>query len=382
MSSPAASGVRLGSVEGGPEQRVRWGPLLVTIALVVVAGVLLAGLFTALGTEKSDALGWDFRATYYPAGEAVVSGASPYPHDVGDVSDERTVYAYPPQLAFAVAPFTMLPIDVAAVVAMLASLAALMGAIALVGVRDVRCFAALIIWAPGWNSLETANVSALLTLLVALAWRFRGKPSVLASTLGVMVSLKLFLWPLFVWAASTRRTTAAVLGCVVAAALTISTWAAIDFAGLRAYPDLLRRVASQESYSLERMGIALGLSPRASYVGTLIASGLLVVLCITWARRGDEPRALLAAVAAALAGTPVLWLHYLVLLAVPLALLRPRFSALWLLPVVLWICPRSAVSDHLTLFVPAAVTATFVIALSRHPVERLRRESVVGAARG
>jgi hypothetical protein len=276
----------------------------------------------------------------------------------------------------------MLPIDVAAVVAMLVSLAALMGAIALVGVRDVRCFAALIIWAPGWNSLETANVSALLTLLVALAWRFRGKPSVLASTLGVMVSLKLFLWPLFVWAASTRRTTAAVLGCVVAVALTICTWAAIGFAGLRAYPDLLRRVASQDSYSLERMGTAVGLSPRVSYVGTLIASGLLVVLCIAWARRGDEPRALLAAVAAALAGTPVLWLHYLVLLAVPLALLRPRFSALWLLPVVLWICPRSDVSDHLTLFVPAAVTATFVIALSRHPVERLRRESVVGAARG
>ena len=30
--------------------------------------------------------------------------------------------------------------------------------------------------------------------------------------------------------------------------------------------------------------------------------------------------------------TPIMWLHYLVLLMVPLALTRPRFSALWLVP--------------------------------------------------
>jgi alpha-1,2-mannosyltransferase len=382
MSSPVVSGKRLGVASSGAEQRVRWGAFLVTAALVVAAGVLFAGLFTAIGAENSDALGWDFRATYYPAGEAVVRGASPYPHDVGDVSDVRTVYAYPPQLAFAVAPLTVLPIDVAAVVAMLASFAALMGAIALVGVRDVRCFAALMIWAPVWNALETANVSAFLALLVALAWRFRALPLALASALGVMVSIKLFLWPLIAWAACTRRTAAAVLGCVLAVALTVCSWAAIGFAGLDAYPELLRRVASQESYSLERIGLTLGLGSQASYLASSIVSGLLIVLCVAWERRGDESRALLAAVAAALAGTPVLWLHYLVLLAVPLALLRPRFSALWLFPVVLWICPRSDVSDDVTLFVPCAVTAIFVVALSRRPAESLRRESVLGVSRG
>jgi hypothetical protein len=367
MSSPAVSDKRLGLAPTGAGRRVRWRSLVVTVALVVVAGILFAGLFTAIGSQSNDALGWDFRATYYPAGEAVLEGSSPYPHDAGGAFDERAVYAYPPPLAFVVAPFTALPIDAAAVLAMLASFAALMGAIALVGVRDIRCFAALVIWAPGWNALETVNVSAFLALLLALAWRFRAVPWALASALGLIVSIKLFLWPLFVWAVFTRRAAAAVLGGAIALGLSIGTWAVIGFAGLRAYPDLLHRVASQESYSLERIGIAVGLSPRGSYVATFIVSGLLVLLSVIWAGRGDEPRSLLAAVAAALAGTPVLWLHYLVLLAVPLALFRPRFSALWLLPIALWICPRADVTDNVTLFVPAVVVVMFVFALLRRP---------------
>jgi hypothetical protein len=39
--------------------------------------------------------------------------------------------------------------------------------------------------------------------------------------------------------------------------------------------------------------------------------------------------------AAALVMTPILWLHYLVLLFVPIALVRPRLSALWFAPLAL-----------------------------------------------
>jgi hypothetical protein len=368
VSSPTVSGDQLGPDARAQRKRVHWGSLFVAVVVVTAAGVLFAGLFAAVGSDRHDALAWDFRATYYPAAEAVVNGSSPYPDDVDGVLDERTVYAYPPQLAFVIAPLTALPIDVAAVVAMLASLAALMGAIALVGVRDIRCFATLILWAPGWNALEMANVSALLALLLALAWRSRAAPLSLATALAVMVSIKLFLWPLFVWAAFTRRVTAAILGSGFAIALTAVSWALIGFAGLGAYPDLLERVAEQESYSLERVGLGLGLDSHSSYLATFIVSGLLTLLCVTWGRRGEEERALLAAVLAALALTPVLWLHYLVVLAVPLALFRPRFSPLWLLPVVLWICPRAEVADNVTLFVPAGVAAILAVALLRSSV--------------
>ena len=87
------------------------------------------------------------------------------------------------------------------------------------------------------------------------------------------------------------------------------------------------------------------------------------------ARRGDEVGSFACAIAAALAFSPVVWLHYLVLLAVPLGIARPRFSALWLLPIVLWVCPRAGNGDGLQPFLPALVAVVLVGAL----VERSSR---------
>ena len=43
------------------------------------------------------------------------------------------------------------------------------------------------------------------------------------------------------------------------------------------------------------------------------------------------------ALAAAFVITPIVWLHYLVLLVVPIALARPRLSGLWLVPLAMTI---------------------------------------------
>ena len=83
----------------------------------------------------------------------------------------------------------------------------------------------------------------------------------------------------------------------------------------------------------------------------------LLVLVARFARQGDDERSFFAAIGAALALSPIVWLHYLVLLAVPLAIARPRFSPLWLLPIVLWVCPRSGNGDGVETFLPVAVTA-------------------------
>ena len=50
-------------------------------------------------------------------------------------------------------------------------------------------------------------------------------------------------------------------------------------------------------------------------------------------------RALTLTVALALVSSPLLWSHYLALLLVPLALLRPRLHWVWLLPVLMWVSP-------------------------------------------
>ena len=48
---------------------------------------------------------------------------------------------------------------------------------------------------------------------------------------------------------------------------------------------------------------------------------------------GDR-RAFGLAVIAALTATPIVWEHYMVLLFVPIALMSPRLSRAWLIPVV------------------------------------------------
>ena len=85
----------------------------------------------------------------------------------------------------------------------------------------------------------------------------------------------------------------------------------------------------------------------------LLAGGVLLVGVVVLGRRGDDSHAFACAIVATLALSPVLWLHYLVLLSVPLAICRPRFSAIWLVPIVLWVCPRADNGDGLQPFLPA-----------------------------
>ena len=355
-------------------QRMDWWRVLTTGGLLAAASILVAALFTGLGSGE---LGWDFRVAYLPAAEAVLDGTSPYPPDPNAPAlDVRSVYAYPPQLAVFLAPLAVLPVDVAVVLAFLASLAALMAAIYLVGVRDIRCFAVVPIWASSWNALEMANLSAALALLLALVWRYRSHFVPLAAALGTMVALKLFLWPLLVWAAVTGRVRGSVAAVVIGAATTLAAWAVIGFAGLREYPDLLARIEGQESYSVAGMAGALGLGVGAGRALTFLAGGLLLAVCVTLARRGDERRAFIVAVGSALALSPVLWLHYLALLAVPLGLARPRFSPVWLLPIVLWVAPRSENGDGLEPFLPALVALILLFVLVVRPRERPRLSEV------
>ncbi len=120
------------------------------------------------------------------------------------------------------------------------------------------------------------------------------------------------------------------------------SWAAIGFAGLTGYPDLLRRLEDtigQDAYTTYIMAIDLGASPEAARALSL-AFGLLILAAVVWiARRGDERSAFILAIAAALALSPLVWLHYFALLVVVVALAQPRLGALWFLPLVMFVCP-------------------------------------------
>jgi hypothetical protein len=188
--------------------------------------------------------------------------------------------------------------------------------------------------------------------------------------LGLAVSAKLLLWPVFVWAAATRRLRVVAFAIAIGTAVTVVAWAAIGFAGLAEYPDLLERLSelqSERSYSIVGMASTLGLADEIGSAVTVLVGGALLVGCVLLARRGDEERSFTCAVAATLALSPIVWLHYLVLLLVPLAILRPRFSLIWLLPVVLWVSPRPGYAEGYETFMPALVAAILVTVLLVRP---------------
>ena len=311
----------------------------ILLGLCVV--VFSVGFLTA---SALDLYSWDFRQQYIEGARDVVAGRSLYVSPDEPNFKDDVPYVYPPTLAVALVPLTVLSDHAAMVVAALGGLCAVIGALALVGVRDMRCYLAVLASAPTWNLLETGNVTALLTLGLALAWRYRATVWPLALVLGMSVALKLFAWPLVVWAAITNRLSAAVRAIAIAISVTACAWAAIGFQGLTEYPALVRTLYqawAEDSYSIVGMASVLGLgSTPIRVVVVLVGCGLLTG-CWRYARRGDDSRAFTCAVAAALAFTPIAWVHYLWFLLVPLGIARPRFSAVWLLPLLTWLVPRT-----------------------------------------
>jgi hypothetical protein len=191
------------------------------------------------------------------------------------------------------------------------------------------------------SAVGLGTVAPLLLLAVAAAWRWRDRALRPAAAIGAAVALKLFLWPLGVWLALTRRLRPAAATAGFALALALVPWAALGFAGLSGYPDLLHRLAHGEagaSYSIYAIGLQLKLpGTGAAALSVLVASALLGAAALVardrrWTPRHRDVATLTLVLAASLAASPIVWIHYFLLLLVPLALTRPRLTPLWFVP--------------------------------------------------
>jgi len=328
---------------------------------------------------------YDF-AIFLRASEDVRAGDSPYV-DPGTISEGSPApYVYPPLLAIALIPATVLPDEVrgsspAGVLVSLLLIACVVGTLALLDVRDWRCYPVALLYPPTLENVEYGAVGPALALLVALGWRYRDRVWPVAASVGAAIALKVFVWPLLVWLAATKRSAAAVGAAVAAVGLALGSWAAIGFDGIADYPDLLRRlsdVEAENSYSAYAILVAIGVPSGLAHVGVTGAAATLLVLAWRAARSADgDRRALTLALAAGFVLTPILWLHYLVLLVVPIALARPRLSVLWLVPLAMTVFelldlykgwPRG---DGWALASVAAVMTVVFAAASRSPGRRL-----------
>jgi hypothetical protein len=283
--------------------------------------------------------GGDF-AIFRRAGSAVLHGHSPYVQPTLKLLAANDRFVYPTPFALPFVPFAVLPEKAAAIAFLVLSVAAVLGSLQLLGVRDWRCYGASLLGLPVFGALGVGSIGPLLLLLCALGWRFRDR-TVAGVPIALAAAAKLFLWPLLVWLLVTRRFRAfavslATLGVIVA------VWAGIDPGGLRRYPDtvrLLNEVQRWKSYSVQSLLISLHVPALAGELAAGAVGVAAVVALVLLRRRGDEVT-FGAAVVAALIATPILWNHYLVLLLAPIALARPRLAPLWLLPLALWATPH------------------------------------------
>lgn len=315
-----------------------------SVGRILVFAVLPVALVVWFLTDVPRATyAWDFSA-FWHAANAMGHGGNPYPAGHIDVSGPLQVYVYPPLLGELLLPLGYLPFLPAAIVFIVASALALLAALWVLGVKDWRCYGAVFLWMPTLHALRLGALTPFLVLLVAVALRFDARRFGRRVGLIGAVALKLFLWPLFFWEGAVRGVAPVVRSAAVALMVVVASWAFIGFEGMTSYPHLLRVVEEQwvaNGYGIATVLNAIGLPTQAITwaLFALAAVSGLSVAALT--RRGSltGQEAFVLLLAAALLLSPVLWLHYAALLAVPLAVLSPRFDRLWCVPLLFWLTP-------------------------------------------
>ena len=317
---------------------------------------------------RGDVIPVDFHV-YRQAAEEIADGDSPYPW-----------FAYPPLSALGAVPFTFLSVAAADFAVKALLVLGVLAVLAVLGVRDWRCYPLALLWPSVNAAVQTGNITIPLALAAALLWRFRDRSVIAGASLGASVAAKFLFWPIWVWLVAVGRRSAAVWSIVAGIAITLATWAIVDFGALFGYPERLRQLSEDtkgNGYTLDTFAMDLGAGQTvAKALMGAVALGLLVAVVVT-GRRGSEQRSFVLAVAAALACSPIVWLHYFALLLVPVAVVRPRLGPLWFVPLAMWgfgagTGNGSTGSAAVVLLV---VAATFALAVREAPAGERRRDA-------
>jgi Glycosyltransferase family 87 len=336
---------------------------------------LLALYFAIAPNVLGDSQAADFHFNYYYAAEAIRAGENFYPPAdfvVRGPGDLIIDYVYPPLVALLTVPWTVLPVGLAEVLFQFLLVAVFVATLALLGVRDWRCYGLAFLWPPVTDAIATGNISILLGLAAAVVWVYRDRARLAGAALGVSVAAKVFLWPLTVWLAATGRARAALWSVGVAAATLFVSWAVVGFRGITDYPDLVRRLTDrmdERSYSVYALAVDVGVPAGVAWALWLATALAVLGACVVVARRGDERRAFVLALAAAIAFSPIVWLHYFALLLVAVAIVQPRLAPIWFIGIPLQVVVDTGVYNGSTFQTAAVlVAAAGTIALALAPV--------------
>ena len=278
------------------------------VALGLSAAFVVGHLMQA---HRSGFFASDFKLE---AAQRLIDGHTLYP-PIGTGNGD---YPYPPIWAMLVTPLLLFPPVAAQYVAGALCAFAILGALWAVGLRDPYCYAIALCSGPVILVVTVGNPTAVVTLLIALAYRFGSAP------VGAAIALKLYAWPMLLWGLLTRGRRDFAIGVAVAVAAIIAPWALIGFDGIDRYLAVSREIT-------EAARLDSGVLP-------FRAQAVLTGLALTgmWLRRDRPADSFAFASLAMLTASPVLWGFYLVAGLIPLAIHRPRISVAWLLLLALW----------------------------------------------
>jgi hypothetical protein len=298
-----------------------------SIVLFAVLPALTLATMLAVGLSDTS-LSADFHHEIYPQAKQILEGHNPYPPPDFDPTVGAN-YIWPPLVAYLVAPLTVLPLGVADVVMLVLGLACIAASLWLVGLRDWRVYGLVAMWPQVAGEMRVSHLTAPLCLLLALAWRSRDRRLQPGVLLGFATAMKFFVWPLGIWLASRRRYGATLLAAGIAG---VSLLLLLPYISIRDYAQSLLQLGrgfDQDSYTLFGLLVQSGASETVGRLA-MWACGLLL-LGATW-----RYRSFTLAIAAALTISPIVWLDYFALAAVPLAIARPRLTWVWFLPLATW----------------------------------------------
>ncbi len=334
------------------DRRELWrGAVLVAIAMVAVCMEFLNVL--------SGQYGKDFHHGIWSAGADVLHGRNPFPPaNVHFLLAHPNGFVTPAPLAVLGVPFSLIPFPIAIILWNLICIGAIVLALRVMGVRDLRIYLLAIASLPLLDSLNNGQPDAIFAMGAALLWRYRdsSKGAIVA---GALIAAKLLAWPLLIWFLVTRRIRSVGVALASAGAFLLGGWALIGFQGLANYPSLLTADAKAFElwkysfgfvHALSPLGLSIGVT-RALALALAAAVALTIVLL---ARRSDEGW-FSAALTFGVLSSPFVWPHYLVLVLVPLALASRDRLGIWL---------ATAYGFWIIQFVPSTTTEKAIASLA------------------
>ena len=338
------------------------------LPVVVLMGT--AAAVTWISNIRQGVFGFDFYRGMWVASHHLAHGQSIYPAaDPGTLLGQGAPYVWPPPLALLGVPLTWLPWHAAGVVWVLLNLAFLAGGLWLVGLRNWRLWLLALFSFPVTSGLLLGQPNGLLALLAALAWRYRDQALRGGAAAGAAVALKLLAWPMILWFVFTRRWRAAGTSLVVALLSLLTSWAITGWSGLGEYPALLAadaRAFQSHSFSLTALATNAHLTPDVGRLACMLAALALIVLS-RFTARTDELGAYGLATFAGIIASPVVHLHYLAAMLIPLAASRPHRLWPWLLLVVFWLTPSETSTSSTNIILVIAATAAILVGSMERP---------------